>query len=97
MRSPEEQEDFLERGRFGEGDQGLTARIPLLVGVGLFCFVDGASCLAAMILLDIGRDDGGPLYLMGAILSGVAGLVCCLLGWVSTRWQRSDGCVKSFV
>jgi hypothetical protein len=79
MRSPQEQEDFLERGRFGEGSPGLIRTAfsrPVIVGIGLIIF--GASLLGIAALFKIGRDDGGPLFIMGWIVSSVAGLLCFL-------------------
>jgi hypothetical protein len=88
MRSPREQEDFLERGRFGEGKQAPTSPVPPLVGLGLFFIAVGCACLAAIVLLQLGRDDDGTLFLQRAILSGLAGVVCCLWAWASSGLRK---------
>jgi hypothetical protein len=79
MRSPREQEQFLERGRFGEGKPSPIRTAfskPVIIGIGLMIF--GASLLGIAALFEIGRDDGGPLFIMGWIVSSVAGLLCFL-------------------
>jgi hypothetical protein len=60
MRSPEEQEVFLEHGRFGEEEQSLTkAGVPALVKIGLAIVGIGCVCIGAMVLFHVGRDDEG--------------------------------------
>ena len=50
----------------------------VIIGIGLIIF--GASLLGIAALFKIGRDDGGPLFIVGWIVSSVAGLLCFL--WV---------------
>jgi hypothetical protein len=83
MRSPDEQEEFLEHGRFGEGNRSLTlAGVPAFVKIGLAFIGVGCACIGAMVLFHIGRDDGGPFFVMGSILCGVVGAGLCLCGLV---------------
>ncbi|MGH9653323.1 MAG: hypothetical protein ACRD6B_07635 [Bryobacteraceae bacterium] len=74
MRAPDEQEDFLERGRFGEGKQRVGGNtLNPLVKWALIFFGITIVCIAVPVVLSIGRDDGGPFFLQGAML-------CVLLG-----------------
>ena len=86
MRSPEEQEDFLEHGRFGEGDQNLArTKLQVLVWIGLLFFAIAAACFGSIIAFQVGRDDGGPLLVQGAILALAIGAVLCTVGLVKMR------------
>ncbi len=91
MRSPEEQEQFLEHGRFGEGAQAITcAKIHLLVWIGLTFLLVGAALLGWAVVFKVGRDDGGPLFVMGFIVMGfiaasVVGVALCIWGLVHMR------------
>jgi hypothetical protein len=92
MRSPDEQEEFLEHGRFGQGKQRHTrARVPALVKTGLAFIGVGCACIGAMALFHIGRDDGGPFFVMGSILCGVVGAIFCLGGLVARLLGRRAG------
>jgi hypothetical protein len=83
MRSPGEQEDFLERGRFGEGESSVPAvQIPTLAKIGLVLIGIGCACIGVIVIFQIGRDDGGPFLVMGSILCGIMGVGCCLGSWV---------------
>jgi hypothetical protein len=86
MRSPQEQEEYLEHGRFGDGKPNLTcARVSPMVVVGLLFVAAGGALMPVAALLGIGRDDGGPFFVMGAIVSGTIGVALCLLGLVTKR------------
>ena len=86
MRSPQEQGDFLEHGRFGEGDQNLNrTKVDRLVWVGLLFIATAATCFGSAVLFRIGRDDGGPFFVIGSILGTVTGTVFCVYGFVRMR------------
>ena len=89
MRSAGEQEEFLEHGRFGETNRNrnLSVRVPKLVIAGLFFLAVGISVLAIVWIFDIGEAEG-VLYLYGAALSGLVGLMCCLWSGVSKLLDR---------
>src|SRR6185437_14817055 len=90
MRSSEEQQHFLEHERFGEQKPGLlgsafpkaaTVRSGLLaVGLGLLTFM-------VPVLLHIGRDDGGPFFLMASLALICLGALLCGIRLVS-YWRR---------
>jgi drug/metabolite transporter (DMT)-like permease len=89
MRSPREQEDFLEHGRFGEGDQKLHhTRVDRLVWIGLFFIVAGCACLGSAVIFGIGRDDGGPFFVYGFILGIAVGAAFCLIGFVRVWFRK---------
>lgn len=78
MRSADEQTEFLEHGRFGEGDQSPTrVKVDRLFWIGLLFLVASGAILASAIVFRIGRDDGGPLFVMGFIAAGGLGVVLC--------------------
>lgn len=60
MRSPDEQEEFLKHGRFGDEKQKVAkARIPLLVKIGLDFIGMGCATLAtSAILAELARERG---------------------------------------
>jgi hypothetical protein len=79
MRSPQEQDDFLNHGRFDEGNPSL---IRTAVIIGLVLIALGFALAGFSYLAGIGRDDGGPFFLMGFVLSVSIGLLFCLWGLV---------------
>jgi len=84
MRSSREQNEFLEHGRFGERTPSLirsTFSRPMLIGLVLIAL--GVARIAIAALFGIGRDDGGPLFLMGFFLSASLGLGFCIWGLLS--------------
>jgi|HubBroStandDraft_3_1064219.scaffolds.fasta_scaffold914727_1 hypothetical protein len=84
MRSPEEQDDFLEHGRFNESRaKSDWSAFSTPVTIGLILVVIGFACIGIGVLFGIGRDDGGPFLLMGFILSVAAG--CGLFLWALVR------------
>ena len=86
MRSPEEQEEFLEHGRFGEGPQEVaTARIGKVLWIGLSFLFAAAALLGSAVGFKIGRDDGGPFFVMGFIAASAVGIVLCVWGLVRMR------------
>jgi hypothetical protein len=75
MRGPDEQEEFLEHGRFGEGEQSVRrVRLPPLVKVGFAFIGAGCFCIAAPVILRIGRDDGAPFLILGYIFCAILGV-----------------------
>jgi hypothetical protein len=84
MRSPEEQEDFLERGRFGQSDQTQNhIGIDPFVWAGLLFIVAGCACWGSLALFHIGgHDSAGLPFFWGVILGIAAGVCCCLFGFV---------------
>ena len=86
MRSPEEQEDFLEHGRFGEGTRTMArARVDQLVWIGLVILVAGGALLGSAALFNIGRGDGGPFFVLGSIVAAAVGVILCIWGFVRMR------------
>jgi len=92
MRSDDEQQWFLEHGRFGERAPGTRSanfrKLILLVGV-------LAIVLSLLLFLALGalslNLDSGPKVLMAAILSGLLGIICgivSLLAYLYARWKR---------
>jgi hypothetical protein len=84
VRSPQEQDEFLERGRFGEGDEARNG-VHRLVWIGLLSIVAGGTCLGAAVLFQIGRDDGGPFLIIGMLVGVVVGITCIIIGLVRMR------------
>jgi hypothetical protein len=91
MRSPEEQQEFLEHGRYGEGVQA-PKRIHLhrLVRAGLLSLFAGGTLFGLMIALNIGRDDGGPLFFMGSNAFSAVGVALCIAGLVRMRMVQGN-------
>jgi hypothetical protein len=87
MRSPEEQEDFLKHGRFGEGTHTVTRRpkIDKVLWIGLAFLAASGALLGSAIVFRIGRDDGGPFFLMGFIAASAVGVVLCVWGLARMR------------
>jgi hypothetical protein len=86
MRSPEQQDDFLEHGRFGEGEQApKRSSVDRLVWIGLLFLAAAGALLGSAVVFKIGRDDGGPFFVMGSIAAGSVGTVLCLLGLLRMR------------
>ena len=84
MRSPREQEDFLERGRFNDDQVRSRLNPPLMAG--LLLIAAGATCLGVAALFHIGRDDGGPFLLLGALMAFVLGIALAAFGlWRMSR------------
>lgn len=89
MRSAEEQEEFLEHARFGEGAHVNTrSKIHRLVWAGLALLLVGGAILGTAVVFDIGRDDGGPFFVMGFIAAGAVGVVLCFWGLVDMWIHR---------
>jgi hypothetical protein len=86
MRDTERQEEFLEHGRFGEGEEALTrTKVGRLLWIGLFCLFAAAITFGSVVVFDIGRDDGGPLLVMGSIALAAIGLIFSACGSVRMR------------
>jgi len=86
MRSPQEQEDFLEHGRFAEGEQSLgRTRVDRFVWLGLLSIATAGACFGSAVLFQVGRDDGGPFVVMGSILALAVGVTFCVVGFVRMR------------
>ncbi len=86
MRSADEQEEFLERGRFGEGDQSpASIRVDRLFWIGLLFLIAAGAILGSPVVFRIGRDDGGPFFMMGFIAAGGIGIVLCTCGLLRMR------------
>lgn len=86
-RSSDQQDDFLLRARFGESGKA-RYRIPVLVKIGLILYLLALACITPVAFLGVGRDDLGPLYLLGAIALFVVGTVACLWGIIAHRRSR---------
>jgi hypothetical protein len=86
MRSGEEQEDFLEHGRFGEGAESITrAKVDRLVWIGLLLLLAGGALLGSIAVFKIGRDDGGRFFVLRCIVASAVGVVLCIWGLARTR------------
>ncbi len=86
MRSPEEQEDFLKHGRFGEGARRMyRPKIDKVFGIGLAFLLVGAALLGSSVVFRIGRDDGGPFFFMGFIAASAVGVLFCICGLTRMR------------
>ena len=79
MRSPEEQSDFLEHGRFGEGAQTIALpKIDEVLWISFAFLLIGGVLLGSVVAFRIGRDDGGPIFLTGFIAASGVRLVLCV-------------------
>lgn len=86
MRSPEEQEDFLKHGRFGEGTQTIARpKIDKVFWIGVAFLLVGGTLLGSAVVFRIGRDDGGPLFFMGFIAASAVGVLLCIWGLTRMR------------
>ena len=86
MRSSQQQEEFLRRGRFGEGEETIArTKVNRLVWYGLSFLVAACALIHSAVVFGIGRDDGGPFFVMGFIVLGAVGMVLCLRGLVRMR------------
>lgn len=84
VRSPQEQEDFLKHGRFGEGSPSqIRTAFSKSVIIGSAMIILGFLFIGTAVIFKIGRDDGGPLFMMGFFASLIIGLGCFL--WALTR------------
>ena len=84
MRKPQDQEDFLTRGRFGDGCQSqMRTGFSWPVIIGSAFIVLGFLFIVIASLFKIGRDDGGPFFAMGFFASLIFGLGCFL--WALAR------------
>jgi hypothetical protein len=88
MRSPKEQEEFLEHGRFGEGPQSIRRpRIDQFLWIGVIFLFAAGALLGSAVVFNIGRDDGGPFFVMGSIAASTLGGVLCVWGLIRMRTQ----------
>ena len=102
MRTPDEQDEWLERGRFAEGRREVAetcsrpARIVeqvrealnSLVMWSFILFGMGFVCAAATVVFKIGRDDGGPFFLLGAVLCAFLGVGFLIAAGVRSLLKR---------
>lgn len=90
MRSPQEQEEFLKHPRFGEGNPSqIRTAFSKSVIIGFAMIAIGFLFIGSAVIFNIGRDDGGPLFMMGFIVSLIIGLGCLL-------WALTQKIVKTF-
>lgn len=90
MRSREEQQHFLDHERFGEQKLRLfRSAIPktAIARLGLLAVVLGLLIFILPVLLHIGRDDGGPLFLMASSALICLGALLCGISLV-LYWRR---------
>ena len=92
MRDAKKQEEFLEHGRFGEGEETAagTKVDPLFLTGLLFLLAAAAVIVAPTVVFGPGRFDGGPFFLMVFIASGTVGVVLCICGLVRMRSRQPD-------
>ncbi|GEM_PF-6802309 len=93
-KSPEEQEDFLQHGRFGEGQPKVRRPLSPLVKAAMVCFGLAIVSIAVPVLLHIGRDDGSPFFLLGAIFCFAQGLAFAITAGVRELLSRNSGGVR---
>jgi len=84
MRSPAEQEDYLESGRFEPTRSGLP-KFDRSIWIGLLGIASGCAIFGAAVALGIGRDDGGPLFVIWAAGCAAAGSLS-IIASVLRRW-----------
>ncbi len=83
MHTPEERDEFLEHGRFGEGEHSIyRTRVDPIVWLGLPLLVAAGAYLGLSGILGIGRDPGGPPLFLASILAGSLGALLCVVGLV---------------
>jgi hypothetical protein len=89
MRTPKEQDEFLERGRFGKGDRSFRAtRIDTVVWLGMLFIAAGLILFSLPWLSESARAaHGGLLFLIGARLSGGVGVVVCIVGFIRMKFR----------
>src|ERR1700733_13069317 len=76
MRSPDEQEEFLEHGRFGEGKRS-GGPMPPLVRIALLLVLAAILFVAYPLLFEAGRSShGGIFYIVGAMYLAIAAVGC---------------------
>jgi hypothetical protein len=67
MRSAERQSEFLEHERFG-GEETLTpTKVDQLLWIGLPFLLGAGVAFGSAVVLGIGRDDGGPFFVMAPL------------------------------
>jgi uncharacterized membrane protein YjjP (DUF1212 family) len=89
MRSPQEQDDFLEHGRFDERRAKFDRpAFSTPVTIGLVLVAIGFACIGIAVLFGIGTDDGGPFLVMGFIVSMTAGAALFLWALVRKLMRR---------
>lgn len=88
MRDAEKQEEFLKRGRFGEGEETLgRLKVDPLFLTGLFFLLTAAAVMFAP-LIAFGPVKGGGYYsLIVFIASGGVGVLLCICGLVRMRYR----------
>ncbi len=80
MRNAEKQEEFLKRGRFGEGEETLArTKVDPLFYTGLL------SLLTAVVAILV---PGGYYSLLAFVALGVTGVLLCISGVVRMRSRR---------
>ena len=95
MRSTEEQEDFLQNGRFDEGEQSVTRRtIPLMMISGVLLVATAVTCL---VLPELHRANEGMkvgyILAVGCLLSAIPGC----LDRTGTTSIICAGCLFSYI
>jgi hypothetical protein len=84
MRSLNEQDEFLECGRFG----GKRTPIALLTKIGLFFIGGGCTCFSAIVFLNIDSDPisaAVSVPVTGSILCVCLGITLCICSLVVNR------------
>jgi hypothetical protein len=87
MRSSDQQDDFLQHGRFGEGPQTLSRRrVHPPLWIGLVCFGAAAIFVGVIKVFQIGGHDVGGLDLLYASILAVAvGVIFSIAGLFQMR------------
>lgn len=93
MRHSEEQKEFLERGRFGEGEVTLArTKVDGFFGTGLvFLIAAVATIFGPTVLFGQGGTGGGYVILAVFIASATIGILLCICGLVRMRARQSRG------
>jgi hypothetical protein len=87
MRSSEQQNEYLERGRFGEGPESpVRKKSDCRLWLGLACFVIAAFMVGSLKVFQIGGHDAlGFSLFCASILAVIAGIVLSVVGLFRMR------------
>ena len=90
MRSPEEQEAFLQHGRFSMGGRAREV-FPRgrLLRLGLILLGTGGIAILAVVLLGGSLEDSGPLItIFVAAAIAIIGFLCCAVALIVRLLRR---------
>lgn len=92
MRTPDEQEDFLARGRFGNNRRALFRDLvphSWLLRSGLALIIAGVAAFLVVVVSGGGLEDTGPLFTTLIAAGGISlGILLCLAALVVKVLRR---------